>query len=347
MEKKEKKYNRGSAEISLQHLLIKIRGWYHYLRARWVLILMLSILGAIAGGIFSLVYKPAYVATSTFVVEDSDKNNGLSQYTGLASIIGIDLSYNSAGGIFDGENILELYKSQGMVEKALLTEVEYHGKKMLLIDKFIDFNKLRKKWKNNPELFNLKFRRPQEGLPSPDKMRLQDSIVADVYEDITDHYLDVTKPDKKLNIIKVEVRANDEFFAKTFNDQIVKNVNDFYIQTKTGKSLKNVMLLQRKTDSIQVIMNKGLSGTQEQRTFNVDANKQILSELIKNLEMSKISMEKETPLVQIIDQPRFPLERKKLTLFQGIVLGFLSFGLLTMLFLWLKKIGSDLINYAE
>jgi hypothetical protein len=347
MDKKENEYKRGSAEISLQHLLIKARGWYHYLCTRWTIIITLSVLGAIAGGIFSLVYKPAYIAVSTFVVEDENKNSGLSQYTGLASIIGIDLSYNSAGGIFDGDNILELYKSQGIVEKALLTQVDHNGKKMLLIDRFVDFNKLRKKWKNDPELFNLRFRRPGEGLSNPRLTRLQDSIVTEVFEDIQDDYLEVTKPDKKLNIIKVEVRSDDEFFAKTFNDQIVKNVNDFYIQTKTSKSLKNVMLLQRKTDSIQVIMNKGLSGSERQMAFNVDANKQILSELTKNLEMSKISLEKETPLVQIIDQPKFPLERNKITPLQGIVIGFLSFGLLTVLFLLLRKIGSDLINYAE
>jgi uncharacterized protein involved in exopolysaccharide biosynthesis len=34
-------------------------------------------------------------------------------------------------------------------------------------------------------------------------------------------------------------------------------------------------------------------------------------ELIKNLELSRTMMAKDQPLIQLIDQPRFPLEKKK------------------------------------
>jgi len=49
--------------------------------------------------------------------------------------------------------------------------------------------------------------------------------------------------------------------------------------------------------------------------------------LVKNLEMAKLTLLKETPLFQIIDSPRFPLEksvlRKAVTALVGLFLGFL------------------------
>ena len=38
---------------------------------------------------------------------------------------------------------------------------------------------------------------------------------------------------------------------KAFNDNIVKNVNDFYIQTKTKIEFQNVQILQHQTDSVR------------------------------------------------------------------------------------------------
>ncbi|MGY0038978.1 hypothetical protein [Pedobacter sp. NJ-S-72] len=73
--------------------------------------------------------------------------------------------------------------------------------------------------------------------------------------DINRNYLSVIKPDKKLSIIKAEVRAKDEFFAKSFDEQIVKNVNDFYVLTKTKKSVDNIAIMQHKVDSVQRVLN--------------------------------------------------------------------------------------------
>src|SRR5690606_823126 len=62
------------------------------------------------------------------------------------------------------------------------------------------------------------------------------------------------KPDKKLSIIKVEVTSPDEVFSKAFNENLVRRVNDFYIQTKTKRSTDNIATLQHKVDSVQAVM---------------------------------------------------------------------------------------------
>jgi len=55
--------------------------------------------------------------------------------------------------------------------------------------------------------------------------------------------------------------------------------------------------------------------------FNAETNKTILAELVKNLELSKISLHKETPLIQVIDYPVFPLTVEKMSRIKGGAMG--------------------------
>jgi len=288
--------------------------------------------------------KPVYVATTTFVLEEAGKSGGLGQYAGIASMVGVDLGGmgGGGGGIFDGDNILELYKSRTMIRKTLLTMVDQDGKKVLLLNRYIDYNGLRKRWEEKPELKNISFTADTDGVSAPVFTRLQDSVLNVITTDINKENLSVLKPDQKLGIIKAEVKSPDEFFAKNFNEQIVKHVTDFYVQTKTKKSLINVSILQGKTDSVRRVMNGAIYSAavvadatpnlnvtrQIQRTvpvqrsqFSVETNKAILSELVKNLELAKISLLKETPLIQVIDEPIFPLEKLRFGKLKGMVVG--------------------------
>jgi hypothetical protein len=348
-------------EITLKELLLRLGRWYSYLRSKWLIILVMGIIGGILGFTFSLLSKPTFTASTTFVLEDSEKSGGMGSYAGLASMVGIDLT-GSGGGIFQGDNILELYKSRAMIEKTLLSEVAYKGKKVLLIDVYIDFNELRSKWIKKPELKNIQFKPATHKnleMPVSDQTRLQDSVIGMIVNDINKNYLTVAKPDKKINIINAQVKAKDETFAKMFDEQIVKNVNDFYVQTKTKKSTDNLAIMQHKTDSVRSVMNGAIYTAavvtdatpnlnitrQIQRTaplqrsqFNVETNKAVLAELVKNLELSKISLLKETPLIQVIDRPVYPLERQRLGKGKGIIIGGILMGFLTVVVLLVKKI---------
>lgn len=352
-------------EISLKELILKIREWYRYLLSKWVTIVGFGILGGILGFAYAYTKKPIYTATTTFVLEEGEKGGGLGQYAGLASMVGIDLG-GGGGGIFQGDNILELYKSRSMIEKTLLTTVDYQGKKQLLIERYIDFNKLRESWAKKPELAKISFSSIEQRTTNNE--RLRDSVLGVIVNDINKNYLRVAKPDKKLSIIKAEVKAQDEFFAKAFDEAIVKNVNDFYVQTKTKKSLANVAILKQKTDSVRAVMNGAIYSAaavvdatpnlnptrQVQRVapvqksqFTAETNKAILGELVKNLEMSKMALLKETPLIQVVDEPVLPLEREKFGKVKGMVLGGLLAGFLTVMVLLVKRIFQGLLNEPE
>lgn len=341
-------------EISLKELILKLREWFRYLLSKWFIILIAGIIGGALGFLYAYNKKPVYTAACTFVLEEGGASGGLGQYAGIASMVGIDLG-GSGGGIFQGDNIIELYKSRSMIVKTLLSEVEIDGRKTLLIDRYIDFNELRKAWSEKPELKDIQFKLE----PGETFTRIQDSVMSSIVTDINKNYLNVAKPNKKLSIIKVEVKAMDELFAKYFNDEIVKNVNDFYVQTKTKKSLDNVAILQQKTDSVRAVMNgavytavavsdatPNLNPTRQvqrvvpmQRAqISVETNKAILEELVKNLELSKMSLRQETPLIQVVDQPVFPLVKEKFGKAKGIILGGIIAGFVIVLVLLIRKI---------
>lgn len=351
--------NTGKAqeeEISLKELILKMKEWWAYLWSKKLIIIAAGIFGGLLGLGYAFIKKPIYTATTTFVLETGEKSGGLGQFAGMASMMGIDLG-GGGGGIFQGDNILELYKSRKMIEKTLFGRVDSESEE-LLIERFAKFNDLYKKWEKDPKIGVVAFKATDTSKKDA-SARLKDSLITTVVEAINKTYLNVGKPDKKLSLVKVSTSAEEEVFAKRFNEELVKNVNDFYVQTKTKKSLENVAILQHKTDSVRAVMNGAIykavvivdatpnlnPSRQVQRVapvqkaqFSSETNKAVLSELVKNLEMSKISLLKETPLIQVIDEPFYPLKKEKLGKIKGIVLGSVVFSFFSSLFLIFRKL---------
>jgi hypothetical protein len=345
-------------KVSLKEMVAYIGDWRRYILKSGIFIVLFSLIG-LGLGIFYASYKrPDYVASTIFVLgENESAAGGFAQYAGLASMVGIDMGA-SGGGIFQGDNILELYKSRSMIKKTLLSPVIIAGKRQLIIDRYVEVNGLRKKWTADAILKNISF--DSKGPLT----RVQDSIISDIASNINKNMLNVGKPDKKLSIIKVDVVSKDELFSKVFNDQIVKNVNDFYVQTKTKKSMDNLAILQTQTDSIRRALNQAISNVaismdfnpnanqarqvlkvpSQRRQVDAEANKAILSELVKNLEISKVSLRKETPLIQLIDAPVYPLEKKSTGKITGGLTGFFIGLLLCLGFLSIKFVFKSLMQ---
>jgi len=58
--------------------------------------------------------------------------------------------------------------------------------------------------------------------------------------------------------------------------------------------------------------------------------------MVKNLEMSKMALMRETPLIQVVDAPYYPLDKVKLGKMKGAVIGGFLFVFLTVIFILLK-----------
>lgn len=331
----DKKSSTKEEPISINSLLKHINIGFVFLLGKWKSIFIAGLIGSMVGLSYGFIFKPIYTSECSFVLEENDGGSGLlGSLGGLAGMIGIDIG--GGGGLFQGENILYLYRSRSMLTQTLLTKIP--NTNTLLIDRYIVANNLREKWNKKAQLTGINFN------ISPDKYTLNhDSIIGEIVKEINKKSLTVSKPDKKLSIIYVLVESTDEVFAKEFTDILVKNVNDFYVETKTKKAYTNLLILKHQADSVKRELNNAIYGValanqstpsinpllqtlrvpSQRRQVDAQANQLIYGEIVKNLELAKISIRRETPLIQIIDNPIYPLKNNKLSKSILMILGFI------------------------
>jgi uncharacterized protein involved in exopolysaccharide biosynthesis len=336
-------------EISLKELIQKIQDWIVYLKTQWKLIIGIAVLGGIIGFVYASFQKPTYLATTTFVLEEDKGGGGLGGAMGLASSFGFDLG-GGGGGLFSSSNIIELMKSRLVVEKTLLNPVQVNGKEISLADYYIQINELKEGWAKKPAVANISF--PVNADRTKFSLE-QDSILYGISSGLTKNNLVIEQEDKKVSIISLTVKTENELFSKLFCEQLLKETSDFYIETKSKKSRLNVDILQHQADSIRSELNSAITGVatasdnvfnlnpafnvksapSKRRQVDVQANTAILTQLVAQLELSKVSLRKETPLVQLIDHPILPLEKEKVGRLKSLVLGGFLAGFLTALYL--------------
>lgn len=342
-------------EISLKEIVEKIKEWYLYLLSNWIIVALAVIIGALLGLTYSFIKKPTYTATLTFALEDEGSGGGLGGALGLASQFGFDIG-GSGGGAFEGSNLLELFKSHRIVVQTLLKPVNFKGQTISLAEVYIQDQEWRDNWEKDPKLYNLQF---LPNLKRESLTRVHDSILGIIYQNLYVKGLSVTKKDKKIDITTIEVFSINEFFAKSFAEALVKEVSDFYIDTKSKKARINMDILKKQTDSIRSALNTSITGVavandnnfnlnpalnvkrtpSARRQVDVQANTAILTELVKQTEIAKVTVRKETPLIQIIDEPIYPLKKEKFGKFKGLIFGGFLGGFFILLFFVIKRIG--------
>jgi hypothetical protein len=355
--------NFDNDEISLKELILKIKEWFIFLKSKWKTIFLAGIIGGFIGLTIAWFEKPTYKATLTFAMEE-DKGGGgaLNGALGLASSFGIDLGSTGGGGAFAASNLAELMKSRLIVEKVLLSPILINGKTITLADYYLNINELRKTWVQKPYLKNIQF------LPGDDRSKYtlqKDSILQQIHKNLIDKdHLSIMQKDKKVTILSIEVTSIDEQFSKLFCESIAKETSDFYIETKSKKARLNVNVLQKQVDSVRSELNGAITGVaaetdnvynlnpafnikgaaSKKKQIDVQANTAILTNLVVQLELAKITLRKETPLIQLIDSPILPLVKQKFGKLRSLILaGFLA-GFFTVLYLILRQLVKKIIN---
>ena len=336
-------------EISLKELIQKIQEWIAYLITQWKLIIGIAALGGILGFTYASFQKPSYKAALTFALEEEKSGGGLGSAMGLASSFGIDLG-SGAGGAFSGANLIELMKSRRLVEKTLLSPLTIEGKTISLADFYIQFTKMNKGWSEKPAMKNVNF--PVNADRKKFSLQ-QDSVLKNLYLGLLKTNLTVSQKDKKVSILSIEVKSENETFSKAFTETLAKETSEYYVEIKSKKSKMNVEILQYQADSIRNELNGAITGvasatdnvfnlnsamnvkrtTSARRQVDVQANTAILTQLVAQLEMAKVGLRKETPLLQVIDAPILPLEKEKVGRLKSLVLGGFLAGFLTALYL--------------
>lgn len=338
----------AGTQLTLRDVIQTFGEWRRYLTRKWKLLLLLTIAGGALGVAYAVFNKPVYIAETSFVFEEGKSGPDLG---GLSALV--DVGGEGGGGLFSGaDNIVWLYSSRLMIQKALLIPVTVaKGKKRYLIDWFIEEAGLQKTFNKAPMLKNVRF---QPGTFNPDSLTdAQNAIIGSCVSLINQNYLAVKKNKGTKNIIIVNFSSKDELLAKLFSDELVKTVNNFYIQTKTQKTSAEVDVLQKKADSAKAMISNNmyqaasavdavpylnpsmqvLKVRPQQKSIDVQVSSAIYTETVKLLEKRRIDLAQETPLIQVIDQPILPLYSKRVGMIGGLIKGALIAAFISMIVL--------------
>ena len=331
---------------------IAVREWTLLLLSKWKLIVLMSCIFSVLCLAFALLRKVNYKSELTFVLSNED-NNDLSS---LTSQFGINLGSNNDA--FSGENIVNLFKSRKMVQWALFQKVPKQNIKLL--DIYIRENKLDKKMETDNRL--------KHALPFPDDPAkltpLQDSLIRDIHTDIIKNNLTVERPDTKLSFFTIRTIYSNEVFSCYFTKYIVDATSKLYIDTKTTSARQNLAMLQAEADSVNRLINHAITATgsatdevfnlnpalQVQRApvyknqFKATVNEAAYTEIMKNLELAKISLQKQSPIYLILDEPHLPLEKIGQGKLYFTLIGLFAGGLLSILYIVLRKLVANIFS---
>ena len=331
-------------KISLSFLYERLKDWALFLISNKGIIVLGSFCILFFTISYNYIIKPTYFARTTFVL-DNDDTSSMGDLSSLASLAGINASsFIDASSLFQIDNIQELYRSNTMIKKTLMSTANDGKKDFKLIDRLIEVEKLKHKWdKLGVDTKNL--------WSTASTSRTKDSLIKELIKTIKKENLIVEKPSRKTTILEIGFDHKDEILAKTFNENLVKIVNQFYNKTKTLKTGSNLEILQRQSDSVKVVLDTSIMLLAEidqsipnpnplskvnlvpyqKAMIDVQANSAIYQELLKQLELAKVTHRNNMPLIQVIDSPSYPLENSRWKLLKTIVYG-LILGLVFSIF---------------
>lgn len=327
--------------IVLGDVIESIKRFFSYLRSQAILIAICAVIGLVLPLIYRALQKPAYAASTTFILEEKSAGGG--GLAGIASQVGLDLgSLGSGSSLFTGDNILDIIKSRVIIEKVLLTPISGSAGKTLA-DLYLDFTGLGERLPA-PVSFAIL----SDSAVAPVHSVYQDSVLYVMYEQIAKKNVSVDRLNKKGSIFKIVTVSQNQVFSKNFAERLLKETTTYYVNVKTSAAAANVKRLQARGDSLLRVLNaksynaasfqildpnvayKSMSVPAEVSSRDKSIVFSIYAEVTKNLEMSRIALVSQTPVIQLLDVPKYPLmdDRKSYLflgfagLFAGLLVGF-------------------------
>lgn len=312
----------NNEKIELKKIANDLLSLKLFIKQKLLILCISTLIFGLLGIIYSLIIKTEYTSELTFAIE-KETNSSLGAYANIAAQFGVDIG--GASGAFEGDNLIELMKSNNIIRKTLL-EKEANSNK-LMIEIYLETSGLKDKLLKNDKNKNFNF---NQDLSVPH--RLEDSILNIVYLKILKKQLNIDRIDKKLNYVQISMKDKNENFAKKFVELLTNNAIEFYTDYKSRKAKENLILITQKADSVKNILygsmfkinestdNQLLNLVKQIPKFdnqknqaNIQAHTALYGELLKQLGLAQIAAQKETPLIQIIDRPIFPLPNNKIS----------------------------------
>jgi len=324
--------------IKMTSVLDEVKAFVVYLLSQIKLFLVMIVAGLIIGLGYYFWQKPQYIGKASFILEEKSGGMG-GGLSGLASQFGFDIgSLTGSAGLFAGDNILDILKSRTIIEKVLLTKIDSTKGSTgnTLADSYLEWSKLKQKWSDDKQLTTLNFTNTIAGKPNT---RLQDSVLLVIYQKLIKKNLSVERLNKKGSIIEVTASTQSETFSKLFTERLVFETIKMYVDLKTSVASKNIVRLEQRSDSLMSLLNSKSYKSASLQILDANAAYKssavpvevtqrdksvtyaLYSEVMKNLEASRMAIAGQTPVINLLDNAKYPLENMRKELLLLILIG--------------------------
>ncbi|MDB5249621.1 MAG: hypothetical protein JWQ40_4015 [Segetibacter sp.] len=334
-------------EISIAPVVVFLQRAIRHLLQRWILILSVAIIGGTISFFYASSKRQTYTATLTFMLSSESRG---SAFSSMASLLGLGGGSSGGSDLFAGDNILTLFTSRNMIQKALFRQPP--GNKDILVNIFVKETGLNEDWVEEP--------RTKNAFPFPkDTAKLtgvQDSLIRDIHGLIVSQYLQVGRPNKGLSYYGLNTTSTNETFSYYLTTFLMDETSAFFIETKTRLAKQNLEMVQREADSLRRLLGHTITATAASvdRTYNLNPALQVqrapiqrsqvntafltavYNEVAQNVIGAKLNLQKEMPLYQIIDSPTLPLKASFPNVVKYVFAGFFLFAFLTIVILLLR-----------
>jgi hypothetical protein len=328
-----------AGKISVVYLLQRFLAGFIWSLRKTKVWLIWAVMGLIMGAIFSFFYPREYVASITMGIEE-EKVGG---FESLMAQFGLDAGGLNPGGVFEGESLITLFYTRNIIESTLDTRVK-HGKDSLVFADVL--------WKQTSYFREPKFSGFSFSNERWENTALRDTAMYLLYKYSKKKLLSISKPDKKQAFVIVSCKHKDAWVAHRYCELLVDRLSGYYIEVITSKARNNLRILRQEADSLHRVLQRDFHYSASLGDMNVNPLRQVMKvdqsramvdlqiaismygEIAKQMKLAEISLRKQTPLVQVVDFPKFPYDRVGWSLLEYCAIGMFFGTLLGILLIW-------------
>lgn len=335
--------NQDSKDLTFKDVVQIVLDFLKYLRSKWLLIVIVCILGFIIGFLIAHFTPKVFTAKTTFILKD-DQDAGPSQMTAALSAFGIS---SGARGQQNYDKIVSIGKSRSIIYDCLLHTLPDSQLIANAYQEEIDF----KKDHIIPVVDSF------DNLDNPSKNRLNG-----IYKELLKESLVSVSYEQNSNVLSCSSKSRNADVAYHFNKRHYQAINDYYIEQAIKKYRKNVRDIKVKVDSVKAELDRQLFALAK-KTDNsgniyysqdkvellklqqqVEITGSLYTEVLKNYESASFLLSTVTPSFSILDAQHLPLTGyKPKTYIMGAKVA-VVFGFLIVLLLVVQKLYKDILQ---
>lgn len=314
-------------ELEIDQIKNRISNYFLFLKSKRVIFLVFFILFLAVGFFYAYFKKPKYEANLSFIINENDKGIGGS----LLSLAGQSGLLLGGGGLTPNDDkILFLFSSKKIIGDAILKKYNSENGERIIVNELIEELNLKSTWASDTSMEGF------DGVKGGDISRLnrqESKAVDDVIFNLLNYKLISFESLKKKSlvgqstgIIFLQVVLKNELLSKALAEEIYESLSSFYVLNSIQKQQSNVLLLERKVDSLQGLIRDTESKLGYESDYNFNTFKAsgkvneyrlkrdlemfntIFAEVMKNYELAKLTLEQQKPFFKVIDSPTLPLK---------------------------------------